>query len=30
VTDMPDFYRAFGIHPGEPMYRSDDVRVKIW
>lgn len=30
VTNMPEFYAAFGVKPGDPMYRADDVRVKIW
>jgi putative endopeptidase len=30
LSDMPDFYATFGIHQGDPMWRSDDVRVKIW
>jgi len=30
VTNMPEFYAAFGVKPGDPMYRSDDERVKIW
>lgn len=30
VTNMPEFYAAYGVKPGDPMYRADDVRVKIW
>ncbi len=30
LTDMPEFYSAFGIKQGDPMYRPDSVRVKIW
>jgi putative endopeptidase len=30
VTNMPEFYGAYGVKPGDPMYRADDVRVKIW
>jgi len=30
VTNMPEFYGAFGVKPGDPMFRADDVRVKIW
>jgi putative endopeptidase len=30
VTNMPEFYAAYGVKAGDPMYRSDDVRVKIW
>ncbi len=30
VTDMPEFIAAFNVKPGDPMYRADSVRVKIW
>jgi putative endopeptidase len=30
VANVPEFYKAFGIQPGEAMYRPDDVRVTIW
>lgn len=30
LTNMPEFYDAFDIKPGDAMYRSDSVRVKIW
>ncbi len=30
LSNMPEFYAAFGIKPGDPMYRADSVRVKIW
>ena len=30
ITNMPEFYAAYGVQPGDPMYRADDVRVKIW
>jgi len=30
LTDMPEFYSTFGIKPGDPMWRADNVRVKIW
>jgi putative endopeptidase len=30
VTNMVPFYDAFGIKPGDKMYRADDVRIKIW
>ena len=26
----PEFYEAFGIKPGDKMYRADSLRVKIW
>jgi putative endopeptidase len=29
-SNMPAFYAAYGVQPGDPMYRADDVRVKIW
>ncbi len=30
LSDMPEFYAAFGIKEGDAMYRADSVRVKIW
>jgi putative endopeptidase len=30
LANIPEFYAAFGIKPGDPMYRADSVRVKIW
>jgi putative endopeptidase len=30
VANFPEFYKAFGVKPGDPMYRSDAVRVAIW
>jgi putative endopeptidase len=30
VTNMVPFYEAFGVKPGDKMYRADDARVKIW
>lgn len=30
LSDVPAFYAAFGVKPGDPMYRPDSVRVKIW
>jgi putative endopeptidase len=30
VTDMVPFYDAFGVKPGDRMYRPDSVRVQIW
>ncbi|MDR3626062.1 MAG: M13 family metallopeptidase [Ignavibacteriaceae bacterium] len=29
-SDIPDFYEAFGIKEGQPMWRPSDKRVKIW
>ncbi|HMK39081.1 MAG TPA: M13 family metallopeptidase, partial [Bacteroidota bacterium] len=30
LANVPEFYRAFGVRPGDPMYRQDSLRVKIW
>jgi putative endopeptidase len=30
VTNMVPFYEAFGVKPGDRMYRSDADRVQIW
>lgn len=30
LSDIPEFYRAFGVKEGDPMYRADSVRVRIW
>ena len=30
VSNLPEFYAAFGVRPGDAMYRADSVRVKIW
>ncbi len=30
LSDFPPFYEAFGCKPGDPMYRADSVRAKIW
>ncbi|MBI1802846.1 MAG: M13 family metallopeptidase [Ignavibacteriae bacterium] len=30
LSDMPEFYAAFGIKEGDAMWRADNVRVKIW
>ncbi len=30
LANIPEFYAAFGIKPGDSMYRGDDVRVVIW
>ena len=29
-TDVDDFYKAFNIQPGSPMYLPDSLRVRIW
>ena len=30
LTNLPQFYQAFDVKPGDKMYRADSVRVKIW
>jgi putative endopeptidase len=30
LSDMPEFYEAFGIKEGDKMWRPDSLRVKIW
>lgn len=30
VSNMVPFYEAYGVKPGDAMYRADDVRVRIW
>jgi putative endopeptidase len=30
LSDMPEFYRAFGVKEGDAMWRPDSIRVKIW
>ena len=30
VVNIPEFYEAFGIKPGDKMYRADSLRVNIW
>ena len=30
LSNVPDFYQAFNVKPGDPMYREDSARVKIW
>lgn len=30
VVNIPEFYEAFNIKPGDKMYRPDSLRVKIW
>jgi putative endopeptidase len=30
LSNMPQFYEAFGVQPGDGMYREDSIRVKIW
>ncbi len=30
LSNMKEFYDAFGVKPGDGMYRSDEQRVEIW
>ncbi len=30
LSDMPEFYEAFGVKQGDFMYRPDTARVRIW
>jgi putative endopeptidase len=30
LTDMPEFFTAFGIKEGDPMYRKPEDRAKVW
>ncbi|MDZ7871281.1 MAG: M13-type metalloendopeptidase [Rheinheimera sp.] len=30
LSNMPEFYQAYDVKPGDGMYRPDEVRVKIW
>ncbi|HEX8904952.1 MAG TPA: M13 family metallopeptidase [Longimicrobiaceae bacterium] len=30
LSNMPEFARAFGCRPGDPMVRPDSVRVELW
>ena len=29
-SNVPEFYEAFGVKEGKPMWRADSIRVKIW
>ncbi|WP_139924858.1 M13 family metallopeptidase [Hymenobacter sp. DG01] len=29
-ADVPEFYEAFGVKPGDKLFRPDSARVKIW
>jgi putative endopeptidase len=29
-SNIPDFYEAFGVKPGQPMWRPPEARVKVW
>jgi len=30
VSNMPEFYKAFGVKPGDKMYKDEKDRVKVW
>jgi putative endopeptidase len=30
VSNLTEFYKTFGIKKGDPMFREDSLRVKIW
>jgi putative endopeptidase len=30
LSNMPEFYKAFNVKPGDKMYRSEEQRVQIW
>jgi putative endopeptidase len=30
LANVPEFYEAFGVKPGDTMWRADSVRVEIW
>ena len=30
LSNIPEFYKTFGVKEGDPMYRHDTVRVVIW
>lgn len=30
LSNMPEFYKAFNVKPGDKMYRAETDRVKIW
>ncbi len=30
LANLPAFHAAFGIKPGDAMYRAEDVRAVIW
>jgi putative endopeptidase len=30
LANVPEFYEAFGVNPGQPMWRSPELRVKVW
>lgn len=30
LSNMTEFYEAFGVKPGDKMYRPDSIRAKVW
>jgi putative endopeptidase len=30
MSNIPEFYQAFGVKPGQPMWRAPQDRVRIW
>lgn len=30
LSNMPEFYKTFGVKPGDAMYRPDSLRIVIW
>lgn len=30
LSNIPEFYEAFGVKPGQPMWRPPDAHVKVW
>lgn len=30
LSNMPEFYQAFNVQPGDKMYRADSTRAKVW
>ena len=30
LSNIPEFYEAFGVKPGDKLYREPEQRVKIW
>jgi len=30
MSNLTPFYEAYGVKPGDRMYRADSVRVQIW
>jgi putative endopeptidase len=30
VSNMPEFYAAFDVQPGDRLFRQPDRRIRIW